>query len=172
MSMNEQFGSVGVDRATERLIREYFPEYPDSTLEQLLADPQTALTAALVRQNMDRPEPDTTESQNVEARYYAEKYTVTADGPRQADSGGSLAEPENVNGTKVDLGFAADTFDLRFTDHITVAFKSPNDTHRDIHYRPEDSPVAGKEAHTRYVWLERHDQATSDPTVWIEGDRQ
>lgn len=167
MSQGDNFGRLGADPVTERVISEVFPDYPESRLNQMFSDPQTALLAARVRQETDTPALDTVESQDTEARYYAETYTVTANGPRKDG-----AEPENVEGAKIDLGTEYDTFDLRFDDHITVAFKSAIKEHREIHYRPEDSPVAGKRAQTRYVWLRRHEQASTDPTVHIEGDQK
>jgi len=166
MSETQQFGSVGVDEATERLIREYFPEYPDSTVRQLLADPQTALTAALLREMRgDTMDIETDSNSRDTARYYADQYTVTDAGPRQDG-----AEPENVDGTEIDLGFAVDTWDLRFDEDIVVAWKAPNRRHREVKYRASDSPVVGKEARSRYIWVWRADSASADATLFLEGD--
>lgn len=167
MSTNNEMGKVGVDPPIERLIRQYYPNYPQDSLGQLLSDPSVALLAVLARQNQDSGTyQDTTETQDVEASYYADKYLVTSDGPRNGDG----STPENVDGKQIDLGFPVDTFDLRFTDAITVAFQGPNNQHRTIEYRAGDSPVVGKAAETRYVYVARAASATSDPTLWIEGD--
>lgn len=167
MSTQEQFGSLGVDKATERLIREYFPEYPDSTMEQLLADPQTALTAALLREMRgDVRALDTGSKTRETGRYFAQEFTVTESGPRVNGE-----EPEYVEGKRIDVGTVYDEWDIRgFTDDIKIAWKSPNRTNRDITYRGgTDNPVAGVPVSTRYVWLWRAESATSDSTVYLEG---
>ena len=167
MSTQEQFGSVGVDRATERLIREYFPEYPDSTIEQLLADPQTALTAALLREMRgDTSDVDTDSSTRETGRYFAQEFEVTVDGPRIDGE-----EPEFVEGKEIDVGAVYDEWDIRgFSDDIRIAWKEPNRTNRAIKYRGgTDNPVAGVPVSTRYVWLWRAESASSDSTVYLEG---
>lgn len=164
MGQNTQMGAVGTDPPVADVIRRYFADYPGGTTKQLLSDPNTALLAALVRQGEDYETPDyELEEEDATATYYADQYTVTASGPKQ---GGK--EPENVDGAKIDLGEAFDAFDLRFTDAVDVAFQGPNNEHRVITYRAEDSPVVGKEAATRYIYVTRADAATSNPTFYVE----
>lgn len=164
-------GSIGVDEPIASLIRRHFPSYPESRIRQLATDPGVALTAIRVKQEQSDQSIETEET-DVEATYYAETYTVTADGPRTTDPQGNLEEPSNVEGKMIDLGFDVDTFDLRgFEDDVNVAFKSPNTTHREITYRAQDEPLAGITARSRYLWLWRADSATSNPTVHVEGWR-
>lgn len=165
MSDSDELGSLGVDKPVVDVIQRYFPGYPNGYAGQTLADPEVALLAALIKQGEDvEPADYEMDEEDSTSNYYAEDYSVTALGPRQDG-----AEPSNVDGKKIDLGMTVDAFDLRFTDDVVVAFKPPNEDHRDIKYRAGDSPVVGKEATTSNVWVRRADSATSDPTLFIEG---
>lgn len=167
MNQSNQMGRPGVDEPVADLIRQYFPDYPESSLRQTLSDPEVALLASLVRQGQGvEPADYELEETDVTAEYFAEEYTVTSAGPR---SGGE--EPDEVDGTEIDLGLTAQSFDLRFTDDIMVAFMGPNHPHRAIKYRAKDSPVVGKRATTSAVWVWRADSASSDATLFLEADR-
>lgn len=169
MSQKDKMGEIGVDGPVAAVIRRQFPTYPESRIRQMFSDPSTALLAALVEQNAS-PNTSAETERNPEAEYFAQEFTVTADGPRVTDSEGNVTEPDYVDGKKVDLGYVVSEFDLRgFTEDVMVAFKGPNTTNRDIKYRAQDEPVAGIDAETRYVWLWRADSASSDPTVFVEG---
>lgn len=164
--MNESngYGEFGVDQPVAQAIRRYFPEYPTGLSDQQQADPLAYLLAAQLLQNEGvQPKDFSLETDETTANYYAEEYTVTSNGPRV---GGE--EPENVDGQKIDLGEPFDRVDLRIDDDVVIAFNAPNNDHREIRYRVEDSPIIGKEAQTRYIWLKRADSATSDPTVFLE----
>jgi len=159
-----QTGKVGVDPPVQNAIRRYFPQYPEGTRGQTLADPNAYLLASILHQ-LEGEEPadfDLDESDQ-QGRYFAEKYTVTASGPKQ---GGQV--PKEVDGAKIELGESYDAVDLRFTDAVTVAFKGPNSDHRTIEYRAEDSPVVGRPAQSAAMWVTRGETASIDPTLWME----
>jgi hypothetical protein len=162
---NQELGQIGVDNPVADVIRRYFPGYPEGMSGQVFADPEVALLAALIKQGEDVEPADyeMDEDEQTDNNYFAEKFTVTAGGPTV---GGE--EPEYVDGAKINLGMTVDAVDLRFTDAIEVAFKGPNEDHRLIEYRAEDSPIVGKEATTSAMWVTRADAATSDPTLYVE----
>lgn len=159
MSANE-FGKVGVDPATEDIIRRAFPEYPKSWIEQQFADPQTAILAALLREELGHYGAETPEK---EARYYADEYTVTASGPRQSGT-----EPRNVNGKRIDFQQVVSAVDLRFDAAISVSFKRADSEHRQVTYLAADSPVVGIPVETRYMWVERADEASANAALQVE----
>jgi hypothetical protein len=169
--MGEQtgWGEVGEDPEIVSLIQEYYPSYrPEVT-----TDPLTALLAIrIVQERGDEVilSEASAASSSSTASYFAEEFVVTADGPRVKDPDGSLEQPENVNGKKIDAEAVYNEWDVRgFDDDIMLAFKHPAREHRNIKYPAEDNPLAGVPAETQYVWLWRADSATSDPTVRLEG---
>lgn len=164
MNATRKTGELGVDEQIQQAIRRYYPQYPTGLGRQQLASSEEYLLASILRQ-LEGTEPADydLEADDQEANYFAETYTATADGPRV---GGE--EPEEVDGAKVDLGDRYDAVDLRFDDDVVIAFKNANNDHRDIKYGSENSPVVGRPAQSRYVWIRRADSATSDPTVHLE----
>jgi len=164
MNSTRTTGQPGVDEQIQQEIRRYYPQYPAGLARQELASSEEYLLASILRQLEGKtPDDYDLEDDDQEANYFAEAYTATVDGPRV---GGD--EPEEVDGTKVDLGERYDAVDLRFTDDVVVAFKNSNNPHRDVKYREQDSPVVGRPAQSRYIWIRRADSATSDPTVFVE----
>jgi hypothetical protein len=94
-----------------------------------------------------------------ETEYYAQKFTVTEDGP-----------PEDVTDDqgRLDFGFEASTVDLRLTDAIEVAFQPEGNLNRVIEYRKQDQHASGIPVEARYAYLTRASGAEGDPTVWVE----
>lgn len=164
MTPPNETGQIGVDPPVQQLIRRYFPEYPGGLGGQQLADAQLYMLGAILRQ-LEGIEPSDfeLEEETTTANYFAEEYTATTSGPRV---GGN--EPEEVDGTRIDLGETYEAVDLRFDDDVVVAFNGTNNDHRDVKYRAKDSPVVGRQAQTRYIWLRRAESASSDPTVFLE----
>jgi hypothetical protein len=173
MAEQTQWGDIGADEPIVALIRQYYPNYPDGPLGEVVTDPQTALQAIRVVQEQGDDvllSEAGSSSTSTTASYFAEEYTVTADGPRVQDDEENLVEPEHVDGKKIDAGAVYSEWDLRgFNDDIMIAWTEPAREHRDIKYPAADSPVAGVPAETQYVWLWRAESATSDPAVRLEG---
>lgn len=171
MKGKSKLGELGVDTPIEEQIRRHYPGYPESTIGQMLSDPQVALLSILVDE-MGSGSTSSSDSgtSNETATYFAEKYTVTSDGPRVKKADGTLEEPEEVDGARVDVGFVANSWDLRFTDDVVVAWQPSNRTHRDVLYRAKDSPVVGKTARSQSIWIKQADSASSNPTLFVEGD--
>lgn len=167
-SNSNELGNLGLDEPVLQQIRTYYPDYPESTIQQMLSDPEIVLLSILVDELGSRQSATSTSSDGPErqtAQYYAEQYTVTSDGPRIDGE-----SPENVEGQRIDIGFSAGSWDLRFDDDIVVSWKEPNRTNREVNYRSQDSPVVGISRQSRYLWVKRADSASSDATLFVEGD--
>jgi len=163
------WGEVGEDPEIVSLIQEYYPSYrPEVT-----TDPVTALLAIRIVQERGDDvvlSEASSASSSSTASYFTQEYVVTTDGPRIKQENGSLDEPENVDGKKIDAEAVYNEWDVRgFDDDIMLAFKQPAREHREIKYPASDSPLAGVPAESQYVWLWRADSATTDPTVRLEG---
>ncbi|WP_162991588.1 hypothetical protein [Halostella salina] len=153
--------SVGPNSVTEQLLSLYglgatswTDDIAQSDTDRLLAAlllelREESLLEVQAQSGDDYHENDVGESAQT-AEYYAD--TVTLDG----------------DGERVDLGFIAESIDLRFDDDIAVAFKQSDQSNRTITYTSGVSPIASIPASTRYVWLSRADSAESDPTVQLE----
>lgn len=155
-------GQIGTDTVIDRVLAEYLPYQDRQTLLGEIAEDETnaLLTAQLLEMSGQNVLDEGGEVQQT-ARYFAESYTVGTDGP--------TGTGDELKGSRVDLGFVAETVDLRTTDTVTVAFNRPGkNDHREITYSAEVSPITEIPASTRYVWLSRAQSASSNPTVQME----
>lgn len=147
---------VDTETVISRLLQKYFGE-PHS---ELFRDEEEALLAALLMESRGETSVPDSATKTDEATYAAVSVTVD-------DAGPTDQTPPSVDGAKIDLGAIYSGFNLRFSDAVEIAFKESGK--RWIPYRADESPVTGVQAETRYVWVRRGEEATTDPTVIITG---
>jgi len=155
-------GQIGTETVIDRVLAEYLPYQDRQTLlDEVVEDETNALLTALLLEISGQNVLEESNEVQKTANYYAETFTVGTNGPVE---GG-----EEIDGKRVDLGFVAESIDLRISDAVTVAFNRPGkNDHREITYTSGVSPITEIPASTRYVWLSRADSASSDPTVQME----
>jgi len=152
--------SVGPNAATEQLLSLYGLG-ANGWVDDIGQSDTDRLLAALLLELRDESLLEARES--MDDGYHEDGVGDTSTATYYADSVDTDGDWE-----RVDLGFVADSIDLRFTDDVTVAFKEPDQQNAAITYTSDLQSVTDIPAETHYVWLKRAESAESDPTVQLE----
>lgn len=142
-------GLVGGDTDVDTLIARYFPGRSKSIVYQLF-ESEIAVLLACILMEMRGDVAEGSHDDTTGDYYSAE---LTLDGDQQP----------------IQLEWAPDRWDLRYSDDIVVRFTDEAQQHSEITYLKEESPVVGIPVRTSVVELEAADSATSTPTVRVQG---